>query len=94
MPHTKAPMAEPVVVPFDDGAVQLTSVIDPDTFVHQMTYDLCDLSVNLGKYGNVQAILEHRMSQRCRSRVNKATKDAAKKRNLVSRVTQCAIKFD
>lgn len=47
-PHAQASMAEPVVVSFNDSTVQLTSVIDTTTLMHQITCDLYDLSVDLG----------------------------------------------
>lgn len=92
MPRIQPVMAEPVVVSFDGGAVQLTSVIDPETRIHYMTCDLCDQSVNIGKNGNAQPLIGHRASGRCKDRVNKAAKEAAKQRNLVSN-SMCAIKI-
>lgn len=88
MPRARAPVAEPVVFNFDNGTVQLTSVIDPETLTHLMTCDLCDQSVNLGKRGSAQPMLTHRESLVCRTRTGKAVKNAAKNRNLVIDLVQ------
>ena len=84
MPAPLTPVATPVTFSFDNGEVQLTSVIDPETKHHEVTCDLCSQVVNLGIRGSINRISQHRESERCKRKVYKVSKLDSKSQNLVS----------
>jgi len=56
MPSLLAPVANLVILSFDNGDIQLTSVIDSETKQHLVT---CDL-IKLGIRGSITCIFQHR----------------------------------
>lgn len=48
MPAPKDPILYPVEISLDNGAIELTTAIDPDTKHHSVTYDLCGQTIKLG----------------------------------------------
>ena|SRR6266436_6461282 len=83
MPTPLAPVANPVTLSFDNGDIQLTSVIDPETKQHLVTCDLCSQVIKLGIRGSINFISQHRDGVKFRSAF-KVSKLDSKKRNLVS----------
>ena len=84
MPTPLAPVANPVTLSFDNGDIQLTSVIDPETKQHLVTCDLCSQVIKLGIRGSITRISQHRDGVKCRRSAFKVSKLDSKKRNLVS----------
>ena len=65
MPAPKTPVAIPVTFSFNNGEIQLTSVIDPETKQHLVTCDLCGQVIKLGIRGSIGPIYQHRDSEKC-----------------------------
>jgi hypothetical protein len=86
MPVPKPPVETPVSFSFNNGEVQLTSVIDPDTKQHLVTCDLCSQVIKLGIRGSIHPISQHRDSVNCKRRVFNEAKLDSKNRNLVSQI--------
>jgi hypothetical protein len=84
MPAPKPPVETPVSFSFDNGEVQFTSVIDPDTKQHLVTCDLCSQVIKLGIRGSINPISQHRDSVNCKRKVFNEAKLVSKNRNLVS----------
>ena len=84
MPDPLTPVTTPVKFSFDNGEIQLTSVIDPDTKQHLVTCDLCSQVIKLGVRGSINRISQHRDSEKCKRRVFRESKLGSKNRNLVS----------
>jgi hypothetical protein len=88
MPPPKTPVATAVTFSFNNGEIQLTSVIDPETKQHLVTCDLCSQVIKLGIRGSIGPISHHRDSEKCKRRVFKVSKLDSKNRNLVSEAIQ------
>jgi hypothetical protein len=84
MPDPLTPVTTPVKFSFDNGEIQLTSVIDPETKQHLVTCDLCSQVIKLGVRGSINRISQHRDSEKCKRNVFKLSKLGSKNRNLVS----------
>jgi hypothetical protein len=84
MPIPLAPVPDPVILSFDNGDIQLTSVIDPETKQHLVTCDLCSQVIKLGIRGSITCISQHRDGVKCKRSAFKVSKLDSKKRNLVS----------
>jgi len=82
MPAPKAPVSTPVTFSFDNGEIQLTSIIDPETKQHLVTCDLCSQVIKVGIRGSIAPISEHRDSVKCKRKVFNASKLNSKNRNL------------
>ena len=88
MPPPQPPVTTPVTFSFDNGEVQLISVIDPETKQHLMTCDLCSQVIKLGIRASIHPISQHRDSEKCKRRAFNVAKLDSKNRNLVSWVIQ------
>ena len=88
MPAPQTPVATPVTFSFDNGEIQLTSVIDPETRQHLVTVDLCNQVIKLGIRGSIGPISLHRDSEKCKRWVFKVSNLNSKNRNLVSEAIQ------
>ena len=84
MPAPIPPVETPVSFSFDNGEIQFTTVIDPDTKQHLVTCDLCSQVIKLGIRGSIHPISQHRDSVNCKRRAFNEAKLNAKNRNLVS----------
>ena len=84
MPAPLPPVANPVTFSFDNGDIQLTSVIDPETKQHSVICDLCSQVIKLGIRGSITRISQHRDGEKCRRKAFNMSKLDSKKRNLVS----------
>ena len=84
MPIPLAPVPDPVILSFDNGDIQLTSVIDPETKQHLVTCDLCSQVIKLGIRGSITCISQHRDGVKCKRSAFRASKLVSKNRNLVS----------
>jgi hypothetical protein len=84
MPAPKTPVSTPVTFSFDNGEIQLTSIIDPETKQHLVTCDLCSQVIKVGIRGSIAPISEHRDSVKCKRKAFNASKLNSKNRNLVS----------
>ena len=85
MPAPKTPVATPVTFSFDNGEIQLTTVIDPETRQHLVT---CDQVIKLGIRGSIGPISQHRDSEKCKRWVFKVSKLNSKIRKLISEAIQ------
>ena len=94
MPAPKTPVATPVTFSFDNGEIQLTSVIDPETKQHLVTCDLCSQVIKLGIRGSITPISKHRDSEKCKRKVFNMSKLVSKNRNLVSEAIQVMLFYD
>ena len=88
MPAPKTPVATPVAFSFNNGEIQLTSVINPETRQHLVTCDLCNQVIKLGMRGSIGPISQHRNSEKCERWIFKVSKLNSKNRNLVSEAIQ------
>ena len=88
MPAPKTPVATPVSFSFDNGEIQLTSVIDSETKQHLVTCDLCNQVMKLGIRGSIGPISQHRDSEKCKRWVFEVSKLNSKNRNLVGEAIQ------
>jgi hypothetical protein len=93
MPAPKTPVETPVTFSFNNGEIQLTSMIDPETKQHLVTCDLCSQVIKLGIRGAITPISQHRDSEKCKRRVFKVSKLDSKNRNLVSETIQIMLCF-
>ena len=93
MPASKDPVTTPVTFSFNNGEVQLTSVIDPETKQHLVTCDLCSQVIKLGIRGSIHPISQHRDSVSCKRRVFKEFKLDSKSRNLVSNINYAMLRL-
>ena len=84
MPAPMNPVTTPVTFSFNNGEIQLTSVIDPETQQHFVTCDLCTQVIKLGIRGSITHISQHRDSEKCKRKVFQVSKLDSKNRNLVS----------
>ena len=74
MPAPIPPVETPVSFSFDNGEIQFTTVIDPDTKQHLVTCDLCSQVIKLGIRGSIGPISQHRDSEKCKRWVFKVFK--------------------
>src|ERR1700689_2974461 len=91
MPAPQTPVTIPVILSFNRGEIQLTSVIDPETKEHLVTCDLCSQVIKLCIRGSIIRISQHRDSEKCKRRVFNESKLDSKNRNLVSEAIQIMI---
>ena len=90
MPAPQMPAATPVTFSFDNGEIQLISVIDPETRQHLVTCDLCNQIIKLaiGIRGSIGPISQHIDSEKCKRWVFEVSKLNSKNRNLVGEAIQ------
>ena len=86
MPAPKPPVTTPVTFSCNNGEIQLTSVIDPETKKHLVTYDLCSQVTKLGIRGSITPISQHRASEKCKRTAFNVSKLDSKNLNLPSEV--------
>ena len=84
MPAPLTPVTTPVTFSFNNGEIQLTSVIEPETKQHFVTCDLCIQVIKLGIRGSINHISQHRDSEKCKRKVFQLSELDSKNRNLVS----------
>ena len=92
MPIPLAPVPDHVILSFDNGDIQLTSVIDPETKQHLVTCDLCSQVIKLGIRGSITRISQHRDGVKCKRSAFKVSKLDSKTRNLVSEAIPIMLK--
>src|ERR1700676_297026 len=83
MPAPLTPVTAPVTFSFNNGEIQLTTVIDPETKQHSVTCDLCIQVIKLGIRGSINRISQHRDSEKCKRKVFQVSKLDSKNRNLL-----------
>lgn len=84
MPPPVEPVTLPVTFPFENGAIKLVTVIDPDSGCHTIVCDLCDKSIRLGTRAASKPLFNHRGADPCQRNAFKRDKKEAKERILVS----------
>jgi hypothetical protein len=84
MPKAMDPVPDPVSFTFENGAVVITSIVDPVSKNHLITCDKCGKVVKLGNREAGNRIFQHRGSKDCIKKVQKVQKKGARQRNLVN----------
>ena len=84
MPPPNDPIPHSVTISLDNGAIELTTTIDPETKQHAVNCDLCGQTIKLGIRAAGNPLFQHRNSDPCQRKAFNAAKDEAKQRIDVS----------
>ena len=79
MPAPLTPVTTPVTFSFNNGEIQLTSVVELETKQHFVTCDLCIQVIKLGIRGSINCISQHRDSEKGKRNVFQVSKLDLKK---------------